>query len=93
MSLRCVTRTGAWFWADAGGVSRGPGGVAQGFAGHGVSLSHVHDEHRAYRSGHLARGAGMPGRHEAPKQPDPFIGLVVLALLVLLAVVIILAVA
>lgn len=35
----------------------------------------------------------MPGRHEAPKQPDPFIGLVVLALLVLLAVVIILAVA
>jgi hypothetical protein len=35
----------------------------------------------------------MPGRHEAPKQSDPFIGLVVLALLVLLAVVIILSVA
>jgi hypothetical protein len=35
----------------------------------------------------------MPGRHEAPKQSDPFIGLVVLALLVLFAVVIILSVA
>jgi hypothetical protein len=37
----------------------------------------------------------MPGRHEAPKQSDPFIGLVVvvLALLVLPAVVIILSVA
>jgi len=35
----------------------------------------------------------MPGRHEAPKQSDPFIGLVVLTLLVLLAVVIILSVA
>ena len=35
----------------------------------------------------------MPGRHEVPKQSDPFIGLVVLALLVLLAVVIILSVA
>ena len=35
----------------------------------------------------------MPGRHEAPKQSDPFIGSVVLALLVLLAVVIILSVA
>ena len=35
----------------------------------------------------------MPGRHEAPKRSDPFIGLVVLALLVLLAVVMILAVA
>ena len=35
----------------------------------------------------------MPGRHEAPKQSDSFIGLVVLALLVLLAVVIILSVA
>jgi len=35
----------------------------------------------------------MPGRHEAPKQSDPFIGLVMLALLVLLAVVIILSVA
>ena len=35
----------------------------------------------------------MPGRHEAPKQSDPLIGLVVLALLVLLAVVIILSVA
>jgi hypothetical protein len=35
----------------------------------------------------------MPRRHEAPKQSDPFIGLVVLALLVLLAVVIILAAA
>ena len=35
----------------------------------------------------------MPGRHEAPKQSDPFIGLVVLALVVLLAVVIILSVA
>jgi hypothetical protein len=35
----------------------------------------------------------MPGRHEAPKQSDPFTGLVVLALLVLLAVVIILSLA
>ena len=35
----------------------------------------------------------MPGRHEAPKQSDPFIGLVVLTLLVMLAVVIILSVA
>jgi hypothetical protein len=33
----------------------------------------------------------MPGRHEAPRSSDPVIGLVVLALLVLLAVVIILA--
>ncbi len=34
----------------------------------------------------------MPGRHEAPKNTDPVIGLVVLALLVLLAVVITLAI-
>ncbi len=34
----------------------------------------------------------MPGRHEAPKNTDPVIGLVVLALLVLLAVVISLAI-
>lgn len=35
----------------------------------------------------------MPGRYEAPKDSDPFIGLVVLALLVLLAVVTTLALA
>jgi hypothetical protein len=40
-----------------------------------------------------ARGAGMPGRHEAPKNTDPFIGLILLGLMVLLAVTIILAVA
>ncbi len=34
----------------------------------------------------------MPGRHEAPKNTDPVIGLVVLALVVLLAVVISLAI-
>ncbi len=34
----------------------------------------------------------MPGRHEAPRNTDPVIGLVVLALLVLLAVVITLAI-
>jgi hypothetical protein len=39
------------------------------------------------------RGAEIPGRHKAPRQSDPFIGLVVLALLALLAVVIILALA
>jgi len=35
----------------------------------------------------------MPGRHEAPKNTDPFIGLILLGLMVLLAVTIILAVA
>jgi hypothetical protein len=35
----------------------------------------------------------VPGRHKAPKDSDPFIGLVVLALLVLLVVVITLALA
>jgi len=34
----------------------------------------------------------VPGRHEAPKDSDPWIGLVVLSLMVLLAVTIILAV-
>jgi hypothetical protein len=38
------------------------------------------------------RGDGVPGRHEAPKDSDPLIGLVVLGLMVLLAVTIILAV-
>ncbi len=35
----------------------------------------------------------MPGRHEAPKDSDPFIGLVLIGLMMLLAVTIILAVA
>jgi len=35
----------------------------------------------------------MPGRHEAPKNTDPFIGLILLGLMVLLAVTISLAVA
>jgi hypothetical protein len=35
----------------------------------------------------------LPGRHEAPKGSDPFIGLVLLGLMVLLAVTIILSVA
>jgi hypothetical protein len=35
----------------------------------------------------------MPGRHEAPKNTDPFIGLILFGLMVLLAVTIILAVA
>jgi hypothetical protein len=34
----------------------------------------------------------MPGRHQGPRRTDPVIGLVVLALLVLLAIVIFLAV-
>ena len=35
----------------------------------------------------------MPGRHEAPKNSDPFIGLILLGLMVVLAATIILAVA
>ena len=78
-------------WQGARRMCGAPRGPRPGIEGLGPFSSALAAPGVSWRPSRI-RGDVVPGRHEAPKDSDPLIGLVVLGLMVLLAVTIILAV-